>query len=90
MEVVAKCPLSISKETQETLEIRKTLKLNAHNLYLGILKTSSVTPVFQWIEVAFKKKSEFIFVKQEHKTIILMLALKDMMNLMVKTGIAVF
>lgn len=61
MEVVAKCPLSISKETQETLEIRKTLKLSAHNLYLGILKTSSVTPVFQWIEVAFQKKKKWIY-----------------------------
>lgn len=61
MEVVAKCPLSISKETQETLEIRKTLKLNVHNLYLGILQTSSVTPVFQWIEVAFQKKKVNLF-----------------------------
>lgn len=56
MEVVAKCPLSISKETQETLEIRKTFKFNDHNVYLGILQTSSVTSGFQWIEVAFQKK----------------------------------
>lgn len=49
-----------------------------------------MTPVFEWTEVAFqKKKSEFIFVKQEQKAILLMLALKDVMNSMVKTGIAV-
>lgn len=64
---MAKCPLSISKESQETLEIRKTLKFNAHNLYLEILQTSSVTPVFQWIEVAFQKKVNLFLLNKNKK-----------------------
>lgn len=39
---------------------------------------------------SISKESEFIFVKQEQKTILPMLAVKDVMNSMVKTGIAIF